>query len=94
MYLIKDRSKTSAPLKAFVAITKNQYGKGIKILRSDHGSEFTSSLMLQYYAENGIIHQTSCVGTPQQNGGVGCKHRHVLNVARALHFQAHLYIKF
>ncbi|GAA0166046.1 hypothetical protein LIER_21295 [Lithospermum erythrorhizon] len=33
---------------------------------------------------NGIIVQTSCVGISQQNGRVKWKHRHILNVGRAL----------
>lgn len=42
----------------------------------------------------GIIHQSSCPHTPQKNGVVERKHRHVLNVARAIRFQADIPIRF
>ena len=42
----------------------------------------------------GILFQKSCVGTPQQNGRVERKHRHILNIARALRFQGGLPIVF
>lgn len=64
----------------------------MKILRSDNGTEFMR--MKEYFRSTGIIHQTSCVGTPEQNGRVERKHRHILNVARALRFQAHLPVEF
>lgn len=50
--------------------------------------------MKKFFAEKGVIHQTSCVETPQKNGRVERKHRHILNMARALLFQANLPIKF
>jgi hypothetical protein len=50
--------------------------------------------MKSYFLEQGIIFQTSCTGTPQQNGRVERKHRHILNVARALRFQGNLPIEF
>jgi len=34
--------------------------------------------------ENGIVHQSTCVNSPQQNGIAERKNRHLLEVARAL----------
>jgi hypothetical protein len=71
----------------FVKLIETQYNSKIKIIRSDNGIEF---IMPQYYASKGIIHQTTYVETPEQNGRVERKHQHLLNVGRALLFQAKL----
>lgn len=76
----------------FVAYAATQVGKQIKTVRSDNGTEFVCLSL--FFITKGIIHQTSCVGTPQQNGRVERKHRHLLNVARYLLFQSSMPIKF
>ena len=75
-------------------MVKNQFAKVVKVVRSDNGSEFTSEPMQQFYYEHGILRENTCVDTPQQNGRVEHKHHHILNVARALRFQANLPIEF
>nr|GEU66079.1 retrovirus-related Pol polyprotein from transposon TNT 1-94 [Tanacetum cinerariifolium] len=48
------------------------------------------SSMNKFYKERGIVLETTCPHTPQQNGVVERKHRHLLEIARALRFEASL----
>ena len=86
IYLLPDKTSAPTQLKNFIALVERQFNKQVKTIRSDNGSEFIC--LRTFFQEKGIIHETSCVGTPQQNGRVERKHRHILNVARALRFQA------
>jgi hypothetical protein len=86
------KSETQSLLRSFFSWVKTQFNRGVKILRSDNGAEFLS--MESYFNEHGIIFHHTCPYTPQQNGVVERKHRHLLNVARALRFQANLPLKY
>lgn len=92
IYLISDKREVPRTLMNFFALIERQFGKRVKVMRSDNGTEFT--YLKNYFHEHGIVFQTSCPGTPQQNGKVERKHRHILNVARALRFQGNLPISF
>ncbi|KAL1222421.1 Retrovirus-related Pol polyprotein from transposon TNT 1-94 [Cardamine amara subsp. amara] len=92
VYLLHDKAQVGKTLKNYITLISRQFDKKIKMVRSDNGTEFTC-LTTEFCAQ-GIVHQTSYVGTPQRNGRVERKHRHILNVARALLFQASLAIKF
>lgn len=73
---------------------KTQFGVQVKVFRSDNGGEFFNSQCDELFKSCGIIHQSSCPQTPQQNGVVERKHRHILETARAIRFQGHLPIRF
>jgi len=77
-------------LQSFIAYVGTQFHVSVKQIRTDNGMEFQDTSALLFYAAKGIIHQKSCVDTPQQNGIVERKHKHLLEVARALLFQANL----
>ncbi|KAJ0627129.1 putative RNA-directed DNA polymerase [Helianthus annuus] len=94
VYLMKNKSEVFENLKGFVNIVKTQFHQSVKCFRSDNGSEFVNNQMKLFCNEHGIVHQTSCAYTPQQNGIVERKHRHLLNVTRALLFESNLPIRF
>jgi len=58
---------------------------------SDNGAEFN---MKKFYDAEGIVHQTSCVETPEQNGVVERKHQHLMNVTGALLFRSSIPVQF
>ena len=72
----------------------SHFNKKIKCTRSDNVKELSEGETLAFYLEKGIINQTSCVETSQQNRVVERKHRHLLDVARVLYFQTIVPIHF
>jgi hypothetical protein len=92
IFLMRHKSETQSILKKIFRYVFTQFEAYIKIFRSDNGGEFIS--LRTFFHNNGVIFQRSCVYTPQQNGVVERKHRHILQVARALRFQAHLSTQF
>ena len=90
--LLLEKSEVRTVLQKFCQMTSKQFSKDVKTVCSDNGTEFMC--LASFFRENGILHQTSCVATPQPNGRVERKHRHILNVARSLLFQSNLSIKF
>ena len=57
---------------------ENQFSSKIKIFRSDRGGEFTSNDFKTYLSQHGITYHLSYPYTPQQNGVVERKHRHLI----------------
>ena len=71
------KAKTQSHLKNFVANVERQFEIKVKVVKSDNGPEF---IMRQFYDDTRIVHQTTCIETPQQNGIVERKYQHLLNV--------------
>ena len=69
---------------------QTQFDTGIQIFRTDNGKEFFNSFLGNYLFDEGIVHQSTCVDTPQQNGIAERKNRHLLEVARSLMFSSNV----
>ncbi|CAN1752640.1 Retrovirus-related Pol polyprotein from transposon RE1 [Linum perenne] len=89
--LMKLKSEARQLLVDFCTMVENQFHTSIKIVRSDNGLEFA---MPNFYSSKGIIHQTTCVYTSQQNGRVERKHQHILAITRTLLFQSSVPLGF
>ncbi|GAA0140999.1 hypothetical protein LIER_02242 [Lithospermum erythrorhizon] len=93
-HLISSKSNAFPILKAFIIFVQTQFHTNVQTIRSDNELEFCSHYATQFYAEQGIVHHTSCQYTPQQNGVVERMHKHFLEIARALLFQSNVPIQF
>ncbi|KAK8946460.1 hypothetical protein KSP39_PZI006354 [Platanthera zijinensis] len=90
LYLLRDRSELPRIFRAFVVETRIQFHTTLKTVRTDNAREYTGHDFATICSEFGIIHQTSCAYTPQQNGVVERKNRHLLDVPRSLMLQMHV----
>lgn len=88
--MLKHKFEVFSAFQKFSALIHTQFGGQIKVLRSDNGGEFVNSEFQQFFHTHGIIHQTTCPQTPEQNGVSERKNRHLLDIARSLLFSAHM----
>lgn len=86
-FLMKEKSETNHIFRHFHAMVQNQFKTNIQILKTDNARDFFNSNLGPYLKSHGIVQQSSCIDTPQQNGIVERKNRNILEVARTMLFQ-------
>lgn len=94
LYLMQNKSDFLDYFQAFYNYVITHLKKKIESIRSDNAPEFSDVACSQLYSTHGIVHQRSCVNRPQQNAREERKHRHILEVARALRFQSGLSVSY
>ncbi|XP_059295665.1 uncharacterized protein LOC132049003 [Lycium ferocissimum] len=94
-FLLTVKNNAFPILKNFLCIVERQFDVKVKKIRSDNALELGKGIQESNFLQSqGIIHETSCTATPQQNGIVERKHRHLLEISRALLFQSKLPISY
>ena len=65
VYLLALKSNALSVIKLFGnKFVENQFGVSTKTIRSDNALEFKDGECKEFFGDQGILHQTSCVDTP------------------------------
>ena len=84
LFLMKTRADLFSIFQKFHAKIRTQFNTSIRILRSDNAKEYFSTPFSSFMSSHGILHQSSCTCTPQQNGVTEQKNRHLVETAHTL----------
>ncbi|PKU70166.1 Retrovirus-related Pol polyprotein from transposon TNT 1-94 [Dendrobium catenatum] len=84
LFPLKTKSEVFDTFIHFKSQVENYTSRKIKILRTDGRTEFVNNSFSSFLKHHGIIHQLSCPYTPEQNGVVERKHRHIIETTRTL----------
>ncbi|KAI5316883.1 hypothetical protein L3X38_036590 [Prunus dulcis] len=90
VFPLKQKSEVTAKFKLFYQYVATQFDKKITTLRSDNRGEYVNHDLHTFLSQHGIVHQTTCAYTPQQNGVAERKNHHLLEVIRASLFEARM----
>lgn len=90
IFLMKKISVAGQIFKNFNKMIQTQFQAKIQVLKTDNAREYFKSILEDFLLSEGIVHQSSCVDTPQQNGIAKRKNIHLLEVAISLVFSTHV----
>ena len=91
---MKNRAKLFSIFQKFYVEIQTQFNVSIRVLRNDNAREYFSTPFTSFMSQRGILHQSSCAHTPQQNGVVECKNRHLVKTARTFLLHSHVPFRF
>ncbi|RVX14359.1 Retrovirus-related Pol polyprotein from transposon TNT 1-94 [Vitis vinifera] len=94
LFLMKNRAELFSIFQKFYTEIQTQFNISIRVLRSDNAREYFSTQFTSFMSHHGILHQSSCAHTPQQNGVAERKNRHLVETARTLLLHNHVPFRF
>ena len=83
IYLFKNCSELYQIYRDFTKMIETQFSKPIKVFRYDNAQEYKAHEFTSILHQFGIVRNSSCAGTSQQNGRAEPKLRHTLDVVHA-----------
>ena len=68
VYFQKHKADVTDKFIELEKLVNNQFGRSMKILRTDNGREYVNDRMKKYLRERVIVHECSATYTPERNG--------------------------
>ncbi|GJQ97550.1 retrovirus-related pol polyprotein from transposon TNT 1-94 [Tanacetum coccineum] len=84
VYFLKKKSQAPETIMSFIKRVENQNDIKVKQLRTDNGTEFRNSILVNFCDEKGISQNFSSPYTPEQNGVAERKNRTLIEAARTM----------
>ena len=94
LFLLKHKIEVLSVFKHFKSMVETQFNSKLKILRTNNGFEYINNDFKSFCPTSGILHQSSCPHTPEQNGVSERKHRHIVETGLTLLYQSHLPLNY
>ncbi|RVW52614.1 Retrovirus-related Pol polyprotein from transposon TNT 1-94 [Vitis vinifera] len=94
LFLMKNRAELFSIFQKFYAEIQTQFNISIRVLRSDNAREYFSAPFTSFMSHHGILHQSSCAHTPQQNGVAERKNRHLVETTRTILLHSNVPFRF
>ena len=83
-YILCNRAHILDVVSQFTLEIITQYSVSRKVLQTNNALEFVHHALQDFCVAQGILHQTTCPYTSQQNGVAKGKHCHLLDITRML----------
>lgn len=84
VFFIKQKSEVTNKVEYCLKQIQKEIGHGIKMFRSDNGTEFINKQMQKFLESEGIKHQRTVAYTPEQNACAEREMRTIVEAARTL----------
>lgn len=94
VYLLHSKDEVSEKLQEYINYVRNKFGRTLKVLRLDNGTEYTSQSTQAIMKKEGIQFQTTVPYSPEQNAVAERKNRTLCESARNMLFDAGLPTKY
>ncbi len=94
MYLLRSKDEVSVKLQEYINCVRNKFGRTLKALRCDNGTEYTCQNTQAILKKEGIEFQPTVPYNPEQNGIAERKNRYLCESGRSMLFDANLPTKY